>query len=405
MKRKVLVEGPFLTQSGYGEHARFVVRSLREYESEFEIYLLPLNWGQTSWIFEEDEERQYIDNVVNKTVLFINQNGKFDIHIHVGIPPEIKRKAPVCISVNAGIETTSVKPEWIDILNKECDKVITVSEHSKSTFIDALYRVKDPVGMEFDLKLNIPVEVVHFPVKKLTQKEINLELEYDFNFLCVAQWGPRKNIENTIKWFVEEFKKDKVGLVCKLSGTNNSIIDKNIIYNNILKILESSKDRLCKVYLLHGDLQDEEIHSLYTNPKIKAIVNFGHGEGFGLPLFEAAYSGLPVIAPDYSGHKDFLYMNVDGKIKSVFSKVSYEMNKIQPEAYWTCCTTPDMIWAFVKPLSAKNCMRELYKDYGRFKGQARKLAEYIKENFSEEKQNKKMVDNIREINEWGIEFL
>lgn len=405
MKKKVLVEGPFLTQSGYGEHARFVMRALKAYEDDFEIYGLPLNWGQTTWIFEENDERKWFDEVINKTVFYNNQKGQYDIHVHVGIPPELKRKAPLCISVNAGIETTMVKPEWVDILNRECDKVITVSEHSKSTFIDAIYRAKDQMGMEFDLKLNIPVEVVHFPVKKFAEKQIDLELDYDFNFLCVAQWGPRKNIENTIKWFVEEFRKDKVGLVCKLNGANNSVIDRNFTLGKIEEILSSYKDRVCKVYLLHGDLDEDEIHSLYVNPKIKAIVNFGHGEGFGLPLFEAAYSGLPVIAPDYSGHKDFLYMNVEGKIKGAFSKVAYDLNKIQPEAYWTCCTHPDMNWAFVKPLSAKLAMRETFKDYGRFKGQAKRLMEYIKENFSEEEQNKKMVSNIKEINEWGLEFV
>ena len=50
-------------------------------------------------------------------------------------------------------------------------------------------------------------------------------------------------------------------------------------------------------------------------------------------------------------------------------------------------------------------MRECYKDYGRFKGQAKKLMEYINHNFSEEKQYEKMVNNIVEINEWGIEFV
>ncbi len=57
MKKKVLVEGPVLSQSGYGEHARFVLRSLRLHEEMFDIYVIPLNWGNTSWLFEENEEQ------------------------------------------------------------------------------------------------------------------------------------------------------------------------------------------------------------------------------------------------------------------------------------------------------------------------------------------------------------
>ena len=41
----------------------------------------------------------------------------------------------------------------------------------------------------------------------------------------------------------------------------------------------------CKVYLLHGDLNEEEMHSLYLDEKIHALVTLTHGEGFGLPIF------------------------------------------------------------------------------------------------------------------------
>jgi glycosyltransferase involved in cell wall biosynthesis len=385
MKKKILVEGPILTQSGYGEHARFVMRSLKSQEELFDIYALPVNWGNTSWIFEDDEERRWFDSIINKTVMYVNQKGQFDIYVHVGIPNELKRKAPITIEVTAGIESNKVAPEWIDILNRECDKVVTVSEHSKDGLVSTYWKAQDQSGRVLDLKLNVPVEVVGYPVKQFnkyseeyTKKE--LSLDYDFNFLCVAQWGPRKNLPNTIQWFLEEFKNDNVGLVCKVNNSNNSLLDKAACENAMQGLLKNFPDRKCKVYLLHGDLNHDEIHNLYVHPQIKAIINFGHGEGFGLPLFEAAYCGLPVIAPDYSGHKDFLYGETDGKIKPLFSRVSYELKKIQPEAVWNGVLHEESEWAYVKPLAAKLAMREIYKDYGRFKGQAKKLKEHLLSN-------------------------
>ena len=416
MKKKILVEGPILTQSGYGEHARFVMRSLKSQEDVFDIYAVPLNWGQTSWLFEDNEERKWFDAIINKTVQYIQQQGQFDIYVHVGIPNELKRKAPITIEVTAGIETNKVAPEWIDILNRECDKVITVSEHSKDGLTNTMWKAQDQFGRQLELKLNIPVEVVGYPVKvfnKYTEEyaKEKFPLDYDFNFLCVAQWGPRKNLPNTIQWFLEEFKNDNVGLVCKVNHSNNSLIDRTNCENSLKNILKNFPDRKCKVYLLHGDLSEEEVHNLYVHPKIKAIINFGHGEGFGLPLYEAAYCGLPVIAADYSGHKDFLYMEVDGKKKAMFSKVPYDLKKIQQEAVWNGVLHPESEWAFIKPFGVKSAMRECFKDHGRFKGQAQKLKSYLcnkEDNFykmcnfiykktAEEKQWDLKINNIVEI--------
>ena len=49
MRKKVLVRGPCLSQSGYGEHARMVLRSLRSREDLFDIYIIPTSWGHTGW--------------------------------------------------------------------------------------------------------------------------------------------------------------------------------------------------------------------------------------------------------------------------------------------------------------------------------------------------------------------
>jgi glycosyltransferase involved in cell wall biosynthesis len=337
MKKKVLVEGPGLTQSGYGEHVRFVLRSLRLQEDIFDIYTLPLNWGQTSWLFEENEERKWIDSIINKTVQYVNQQGQFDVYVHVGIPNELKRKAPITVEITAGIETNKVAPEWIDICNRECDKIITVSEHSKETLVNTSWKAQDQYGRILDLQLQKPVEVVGYPIKQFKHFDNHKEwlpLDYDFNFLCVAQWGPRKNLPNTIHWFLEEFKNDNIGLVCKVNHSNNSKLDRVACERALKGLLDNFPDRKCKVYLLHGDLNEDEVHNLYVHPQIKAIINFGHGEGFGLPLFEATYCGLPVIAPDYSGHRDFLYMRTEEKNKAMFSRVAYDLKKIQQEAVW-----------------------------------------------------------------------
>jgi len=86
MKKKVLVRGPALTRTGYGEHCRFILRALKSREDIFDIYLLPVNWGQSAWVWEDSEERSWIDELVKKTVEYQQQQGQYDISVQVTIP-------------------------------------------------------------------------------------------------------------------------------------------------------------------------------------------------------------------------------------------------------------------------------------------------------------------------------
>ena len=83
MTKKILLKGPLLTRSGYGEQARFALRALRSRQELFEIFIQPLQWGQTSWINEYDKERLWIDQTIEKTIAHIQQGGQFDISLHI----------------------------------------------------------------------------------------------------------------------------------------------------------------------------------------------------------------------------------------------------------------------------------------------------------------------------------
>ena len=61
MTKKIILKAPILTRSGYGEQARFALRSLRSRPDDFEVFIQPLTWGATSCISENNEERRWID--------------------------------------------------------------------------------------------------------------------------------------------------------------------------------------------------------------------------------------------------------------------------------------------------------------------------------------------------------
>ncbi len=397
---KVLLKAPLLTQSGYGHHSRTVMRALRTREDLFDIYLQPISWGQTSWLCEPDSEREWIDNSIRKTVEFLNSGGSFDASLQVTIPNEWETLAPVNIGITAGIETTKIAPQWIE-KSYAVDKILTISQHSKTSFTDTTYSAKNnQTGEDIEFKCVRPVEYVSYPVLEHEPAEIDLELTSDFNFLSVVQISPRKNIDGLIKNFIENFRDDEnVGLIVKANLAKNSLIDRNNTLMTLKNLVASYGERKCKIYLLHGRLTDQEMAAVYTNPKVKAMVSVTHGEGFGLPLFEAAYYGLPVIATDWSGHLDFLYKKTkqkNGKIKTkhMFERVTYTLAPVQKEAVWEGVIQADSMWAYPEDGSIKMALGEVYKDYGRFKKRAKELQKYVCKEFSAEKQYAEYVDQI-----------
>lgn len=393
IKKKIIVKGPALSSSGYGEQTRFALRSLKQHEDKFDIFLINIPWGRTGEATLVKEEKEWLDFLQAKTHIYSQQAQQgmyFDISLQITIPTEFEKISPFNIGYTAGIETTKVSRQWIEKANT-MEQIIVPSKHSKDVFENTTYKNEDGSI----LKVETPVSVCAFPVTSTKEEVPILELSSDFNFLSVAQWGPRKNVEATIVNFLEEFKDEDVGLVLKLNIAKNSTMDRLATEERLSSLVKNVKqnigDTKCKIYLLHGSLTDEEMKGLYYHPKIKAFVTTTHGEGFGLPIFEAAIASLPIAAPNWSAHAELLHApkkEKGGKTKNkpFFTKIDYDMRPVQPEAVWEGVIEKDSQWCWVKPHSVKAAMRELYKNNKTCKGVANKLSKHIKENYSEAKQ-------------------
>lgn len=398
---KVLLKGPILTQSGYGHHARTVFRALQTKKDMFDIYLHPITWGHTSWLWEDNKERHEIDNLLKKTINHTQSGGKFDISIQVSIPNEWEQIAPINIGVTAGIETTKIAPHWVE-KSALMDKIITISSHSKNIFLNTTYEAENTDGVLVEFKCQTPVEYVSYPVRKFKPKKLDLNLTTDFNFLAVAQLSPRKNMHQLAEVFIEKFRENEnVGLIIKANTAKNSLIDRNHTLSNFKKSFERYGSRKCKIYLLHGYLSDEEMAGLYTHPKVNAFVSTTHGEGFGLPIFEAATHGMPIAATDWSGHLDFLYMpqkqkNGKYKKKNMFNKISYTLRPIGEESVWDGVLVKDSMWAYPEEASVRMNLVKMYEDHDNFKKRAKILQKWIHEEFTEEKKYQEYVSLLEE---------
>ena len=392
MKKKILVRAPVLSQSGYGEQARFALRALRSKEEFLDIYIIPIAWGKTGWVWDDNEFRRWMDEKITLTQVLIHQKQLSpDISLQVTIPNEFEKMCPVNIGFTAGIETNKVAPVWLQKGN-DMDKVLVVSNHAKMTYENTVVQAtNNNTGEQVPYKMEKPIHVVHESTPRSEPEPIEeLNLETDFNFLTVSQFSPRKNFHNTIRWWVEEFIDQDVGLIVKTNLSNNSYMDYNSTNNLLTQILSDYKDRKCKVYLLHGDLSSGQLTWPYNHDKVKALVNISHGEGFGLPMFEAAREGLPVITVGWSGQNDFL--SYEGK--DYFQKVKFNLNVVQAEAVWPGVIEESAGWAFADQGSYKMTLRKTHKEYDKVLETASELKEIICKEFDDEFLYNRFVEHI-----------
>lgn len=334
--KRVLVRGPVLTQSGYGVHCRQLAKWCLS-KGDWDVKFQALPWGDTPWIINPKLYGGLIEKIMKNTV-DVNSDQEYDISFQLQLPNEWAPKAAKRnIGITACVETDVCNPSWIDNCNS-MDAVVVPSTHSKNVF-EKTGNITKPL---FVVPESFCEEIESFSPSDLEDLPT---FSTNFNFLIFGQitgenpLNDRKNIFFTVKWLLEAFKDDKdVGIVVKTNTGRNTFIDKKRTTELMQTVVkECRKGDFPKVHILHGDMTEKHVAALYRHPQIKALVTLTRGEGFGLPILEAAASDLPVVATGWSGHTDFLnhgkYINVSYSLKNVH-KSRVDGKIFFPQSQW-----------------------------------------------------------------------
>jgi len=405
MKPLIFISCPIDTFSGYGARSRDIALILIKSE-KYNVKILPQRWGATPFGFLQanNPDHKLIMDCIWKEQQLPKQP---DIWIQITVPNEFQPTGKFNIGITAGIETTICAPQWLEGLNRMNLNLVS-SEHAKKVFQDSKFEKRNSQTQQVEsvVELKSPVEVLFEGAnldiyKKLDTVEgevvevINDLIKEDFNFLFVGHWlqgelgQDRKDVGMLVKTFLETFKNKKTrpGLILKTSAGNYSIMDRDSILEKIRAIEEQVGGDLPSIYLLHGELKDEEINILYNHPKVKAHISFTKGEGYGRPLLEASISAKPVIASGYSGHVDFL----DPEMSILLPG---EIKQIHPSAVVNDMLIAESGWFTIDYSAAAKALEEVYKNYKKWSEGAKRQAYRSRTEFSLDKMGEKLLSII-----------
>jgi glycosyltransferase involved in cell wall biosynthesis len=386
-KPLLVISAPIFTRSGYGSHSRDILKAIRKLD-KFDIKILSQRWGNTPFtaLKGDDEFAVWCRENTVQTQL----SKKPDVFVQISVANEFQPVGEFNIGITAGVETDLAPHSFVEGCNR-MDLIVVPSQFVKSVLEKTTYtEANKQTGQVIrEIKITKPIVVLFEGVdesiysKGFGHSEILKDVETDFNFLFVGHWlqgapgEDRKDIYTLIDAFCTTFgnqpNEKQPGLILKTSSATFSVMDREAMVEKIRWVTNRLKT-VPPIYLLHGDMSDEEISSLYYDDKVKVMASFTKGEGYGRPLAEFTFTGKPVIASKWSGHMDFLSEDgailIDGEVKPIHQSVVNDF--LIKESKWFTVNASD----------ACSKMFEVWKNYDKHIPNSKKLQQRNKKQFS-----------------------
>ena len=370
MKRfNTIFEAPIMSRSGYGAWSDILAKLLIEYP-RFDTIVSTVQWG-------DNAVRQNVgkyDELIKKHLPKIKQIPQPHIYACCILPNLAKPQGTIFnINFSAGLEVNECTDEIMNGLN-QFDLNIVLSEFTKQNYINSKIKPTKPIETLMwaaDTDIYKPTIEHNIKVDHIMDRIVESEA-----FLCIGQntspqlFADRKNISNLIKDFCETFngKANKPALILKTSGVNSSNYDRDATITRLKMAKDSVPNNDVGIYLVHGELSEVELNTLYNHPKVIANVNETRGEGWSGPLLEGSLSGTPTICTNYSGHLEFLptgyFIPLEGQLEVISQTAE------------SCFYIKGSKWFEVDHNKAKEVFTKFYYDLD-FRAEANKRAKEL----------------------------
>ena len=275
-------------------------------------------------------------------------------------------------------ETSKLHPTWTKACNEvgevwvPCDWNMELFKESGVT--TPMYKVPHAIDLP-DLDA-----IPDFNVESLS-KDL-------FVFYSVFQWQERKNPYGLLSAFTAAFTGvEDVVLVLK-TYRHDHAADSEQIKNLILDFRKyMNLSHFPKLYLIVENMSQARLLGLHKYGDCFVLMQ--RSEGWGLPHFEAAACGNPVVTPGYGGQNEFLKEDNSYLVDYTLCPVG--------GMPWSPYYTGDQFWCEPDMKQAIETLRHVYNNRKEAKEKGVKARQFIGENFTWDKIGDKIVSRLEDI--------
>jgi glycosyltransferase involved in cell wall biosynthesis len=304
--------------------------------------------------------------------------------------PETHNGYRVCMSM---IETERAHPLMVNTFNNEYQEIWTPTHWNKQMFEES--GVKIPIKV-INLGVNQFIYRPRKPLKRYPTAELlstkdagKLESPQGFRFFWLGQPVFRKNIQMLVECFDKAFAGNQD--VCLILCTTTAPKDPPAYLDSIAKIVKSS--HRSRIYALSNRaFTDEELANIYSSSH--AYVCTSLGEGWNLPLCEAAACGIPVVAPKNTSHLDYLdnsnsyLFDPDGTVSVDTAGLISPYYTGQKFHCFSEKSEEQLIWL----------MKEIYHNYEGAKEKAKRLCRMVRKYYTWDHAADQVIQRLLELN-------
>lgn len=360
--------GPVFDGSGYAEAARNYVLSL--HKKGYPVTLAPISFEKARP--ELGEEGKILYSLVNNQINY----DKVIVHSTPDLWERWTNFEGNKYVIGYTVwETNKLDPRWTQACNK-VDEVWLPCKWNMEVFRDSgvttpLYKIPHAIDVP-DLEA-----LPSFNLQGISQD--------CYVFYSIFQWQERKNPYGLLSAYNAAFTGiDDVVLILKTYNRDQSS-DLESVKKLILDFRKYIHlDNYPKIMLLVENMSREGILALHNRGDCFVLLQ--RSEGWGLPHFEAAACGNPIITPGYGGQTDFL--NDDNSYL-----VNYTLCPVTGMA-WSSYYRGDQLWCEPDLEHAIKQFRHVYANREEAVEKGRKARRLVEDNFTWDKVGDLMLDRL-----------